>query len=160
MPLDNVDVTSDEGNRLKIERFFECLNGRDFDGLREVVHENFVQEWPQFGERIRGLANVRAILEHYPGLPDIDVKKVHGSEDRWLLTPSNTLLRVTGTGDQYTTEQLQHYPNGEQWHAVGIFEFRDGKVAKLTNYFAAPFPAPEWRSQWVETMEKTPPAKG
>ncbi len=160
MPLDNVDVTSDEGNRLKIERFFECLNGRDFDGLREVVHENFVQEWPQSGERIRGLANVRAILEHYPGLPDIDVKKVHGSEDRWLLTPSNTLLRVTGTGDQYTTEQLQHYPNGEQWRAVGIFEFRDGKVAKLTNYFAAPFPAPEWRSQWVETMEKTPPAKG
>ena len=77
------------------------------------------------------------------------------------MTPSYTLLRVTGTGDHYTTEQLVHYPNREQWHAIGIFEFRDGKVAKLTNYFAAPFPPAEWRSQWVETMEETPlPAKG
>jgi len=148
---------SDEGHRLKIERFFECFNRRDFDAMREVVNEDFVQEWPQSRERIRGLANQRAVLANYPGLPDLDVKKVHGSEDRWLTTPSYTLLRVTGTGDQYTTEQLVHYPNGEQWHGVGIFEFRDGKVGKLTNYFAAPFPAADWRSEWVETMEETPP---
>jgi ketosteroid isomerase-like protein len=148
---------SDESHRLKVERFFDCINQRDFDGMQDVVHEDFVQEWPQSGERIRGLANVRAVLANYPGLPDIDVKKIHGSGDRWFVSPSYTLLRVTGTGDQYTTEQLLHYPNGEQWHVVGIFEFRDGKVAKLTNYFAAPFSAPEWRSQWVEKMEETPP---
>ena len=148
---------SDEGHRLKVERFFDCINRRDFDGMRAVVHEDFVQEWPQSGERIRGLANMRAVLANYPGLPDIDVKKVHGSGDRWLVTPSYTVLRVTGTGDQYTTEQLLHYPSGEQWHVVGIFEFRDGKIAKLTDYFASPFPAAEWRSQRVETMEETPP---
>ena len=38
---------SDEGHRLKIERFFECFNQRDLDGMREVVHEDFVEEWPQ-----------------------------------------------------------------------------------------------------------------
>lgn len=148
---------SDEGHRLKIERFFECLNRRDFDAMRELVHEDFVQEWPQSGERIRGFANMRAVLANYPGLPDIDVVTVHGSEDRWLATPSYTLLRVTGTGDQYTSEELLHYPSGEQWYTVGIIEFRDGKVAKLTNYFGPPFPPAEWRSQWVEKMEETPP---
>ncbi len=150
-------MMSDEGHRLKIERFYECFNRRDFDGMRAVIHDDLVQEWPQSRERIRGLANQREVLANYPGLPDIDVKKVHGAQDRWLTTPSYTLLRVTGTGDQYTTEHLVNYPNGEQWYAVGIFEFRDGKIAKLTNYFAAPFPAAEWRSQWVETMEETPP---
>jgi ketosteroid isomerase-like protein len=150
---------SDQGHRVRVERFFDCFNRRDLDGLREVVHQDFVQEWPQSRERIRGLANLQAVLANYPGLPDIDVKKIHGSGDRWLLSPSSTLLRVTRTGDQYTTEQLVHYPNGEEGHVVGIFEFRDGKVANLTNYFAAPFNPAEWRSRWVETMEETPPSR-
>jgi hypothetical protein len=50
-----------------------------------------------------------------------------------------------------------HYPNGETWHSVEIIEFRGDKVAKVTSYFASPFPAAEWRSQWVETMEEPPP---
>jgi hypothetical protein len=29
-------------------------------------------------------------------------------------------------------------------------EFRDGKVAHETQYFAEPFKAPAWRAQWVE----------
>jgi hypothetical protein len=32
-------------------------------------------------------------------------------------------------------------------------EFRDGKVARETIYFADPFEPPEWRSQWVERIK-------
>ena len=148
---------SGEGQRLKVERFFDCFNRRDFEGMREVVREDAVQEWPQSRERIRGLANWEAIQANYPGLPNVEVQKIHGSEDQWLLSPAYSLLRVTGTGDQYTAELMVHYPNSEVWHAVAIFEFRDGKVAKLTHYFAAPFPPAEWRSQWVERMQEPPP---
>jgi hypothetical protein len=35
---------------------------------------------------------------------------------------------------------------------VSVIELRDGKVAKETDYFAQPFQAPQWRSQWVERM--------
>ena len=28
-----------------------------------------------------------------------------------------------------------------------------GKASKMTEYFAAPFPAAEWRSSWVEQIE-------
>jgi hypothetical protein len=35
---------------------------------------------------------------------------------------------------------------------VLIFEFRDGKIAVETAYWSEPFPAPEWRSKWVEKM--------
>jgi ketosteroid isomerase-like protein len=147
------DLMSDEGHRAEVERFFESFNRRDLDGIRGLVHEDFAEEWPQSGERIRGLVNQQAVMANYPGLPDIEVKKVHGSEDRWLLTPSFTLMRVTGTGDQYTAEQLVHYPNGDRWHAVSIVEFRDGKIAKLTTYFASPFAPAEWRTQWVERMD-------
>ena len=31
-------------------------------------------------------------------------------------------------------------------------EFKDGKVAHETHYYADPFKPPEWRSQWVENV--------
>ena len=145
-------MPTDETNRRKVEMFFDCFNRRDFDGIKDLLHDGYTQEWPQSGERIRGYENQRAVQENYPGLPDIDVKKVHGSEDRWLTTPSYTLLRVTGTGDQYTAEQRIRYPSGEEWWGVAIMEFRDGRIIRLTNYFGPPFPPAEWRAPWVELM--------
>ena len=86
-------------------------------------------------------------------MPKSDPQRIAGVEDRWVLTPSWTPLRITGTGDQYTVEALTRYPNGEVWNTVHILQFGDGKVVKATQYFAAPFPAPEWRAQWAEKME-------
>jgi hypothetical protein len=34
---------------------------------------------------------------------------------------------------------------------VSIMEFRAGKVAHETQYFADPFAAPQWRAQWVQS---------
>jgi hypothetical protein len=35
---------------------------------------------------------------------------------------------------------------------VSIMEFRNGKVVHETQYFADPFAAPAWRSQWVQQI--------
>ena len=37
------------------------------------------------------------------------------------------------------------YGNGTTAESVAIVELRDGKVVRQTDYFAAPFEAPEWR---------------
>ena len=42
--------------------------------------------------------------------------------------------------------------NGIPVNYVGIGELRDGKVSKMTEYFANPFPAPDWRKPFVEQM--------
>jgi hypothetical protein len=102
---------------------------------------------------MKGVKNVRAVLENYPDLPHVDLQRVVGGEDKWVLTPSWTPLRITGTGDEFTVESRIAYPNGEAWSAISILQFREGKVSRITEYFAAPFPAAEWRSQWVEKME-------
>lgn len=144
-------ATSD--NRELIDRFFDALNARRFEDIAELTHPDVVQEWPQSGERIRGLKNFRAVLENYPELPNVGLRRVVGAEDKWVLTPTWTPLRITGTGDTYTVESRIAYPNGEVWSGVSVLEFRDGKMSNATEYFAAPFPAAEWRSQWVEKME-------
>jgi ketosteroid isomerase-like protein len=136
-----------------IDRFYKAMNDRRFDDMVELLDPGVVQEWPQSGESFRGRENIKAVLENYPDLPSPDLKRVVGAEDKWILTPSWTPLRISGTGDQFTSEAHLTYPNGERWHVVSIFEFRNGKILKMTQYFAAPFPAPDWRSKWAERMQ-------
>ncbi len=111
-------------NRATIERYLEAFQSKDMTILA-------VQEWPQSGERIVGKRNIRAINENYPGLP------------------AATTRRISGSGDVWTIETTLDY-GGEVYNAVSVLEFRDGKVTRQTDYFASPFPPPEWRAQWVE----------
>jgi hypothetical protein len=143
--------------REMLGRWYAALNsGRIEDveqNLATFASPDIVQDWPQSGERFRGRQNILDAIKNYPGLPTIDVKKVTGAEDKWVLSPQWTPLRITGTGDEYTVEARIKYPNGEEWHSVGVYEFHEGKLVRLTQYFAAPFPAPEWRSRWAEKIE-------
>jgi len=64
-----------------------------------------------------------------------------------------TLLRLTGTGDVYTSRFTAVYPgNPRTWHLMAITELRDGKVLKDTVVFGAPLQSPTWRAQWVERI--------
>jgi hypothetical protein len=105
------------------------------------------------GERIRGRENNLAVLENYPGLPDGTIREVHGADDKWVLTPSWTPLRITGSSDHWSVEGRLDYPNGEVWNFVDLFELRNDKLIRVSEYFAAPFPPAEWRAKWVEKIE-------
>jgi ketosteroid isomerase-like protein len=140
-------------NREVIARFYTALNARRIEDLAALVDPDVIQEWPQSGERIRGLKNMCAVIENFPDPPRVDVQRILGDEDKWVLTPTWTPLRTSGTGDTYTCECRIAYPNGEVWSNVTIVKFRSGKVVHMTEYFAAPFPAAEWRAPWVEKIE-------
>jgi hypothetical protein len=108
---------------------------------------------PQSGERVRGKANAVAYLSSYPGgvgTVDPASARLVGSEDRWVVTPMFTPMRIEGSGDVYTYVAAATYSNGETWQMLQIIELRQGKIAKTTSWFAAPFEAPEWRAPFVE----------
>jgi hypothetical protein len=147
---------SEKSNREVIERYIQAIAEQDFDTQDQLRHADYVSEWPQSGERVRGPANARAITANWPGGLKggrLDTKALHGSEDRWVATPVGTVLRITGTGDVYTGLFTATYPGDTRiWHSVVLVELRDGKVLKETAIFGAPFDAPAWRAQWVERM--------
>ena len=139
-------------NREIVDRYLAALLG-DQETLRALRHEQFVEEWPQSGERVRGADHMAEIDANYPGgLPSGATQRVVGSEDRWVMTPSFTMLRVTGTGDVYTALLRAEYPDGSTWHIATFLELRDGKVIHATTLFAPQVEAPEWRAEWVERM--------
>jgi ketosteroid isomerase-like protein len=141
---------ADTGNRETVEKFWRAVNTRDWDVLYPLLDPEYVWEMPQSGERVRGVQNNREMNENYPGLPTGEVRRITGSEDRWVTTPNFTLLKITGTGDHYTTESRVSYPDGSVWHSIDFLQFRKGKIHRQVAYFAPTIEAPEWRARWVE----------
>ena len=144
-------------NRQVVERYGRSLAENDLNAQMALTHEDYECRYPQSGEVIRGPANVRAIVEHYPGstgeglAPTIE--RIVGTDDKWVSTPSFpswSLVHVTGSGDDFTMTGKITYPNGETWHVVGLLTLLDGRIWREVDYFAAPFEAPEWRAPYVE----------
>jgi ketosteroid isomerase-like protein len=117
------------------EAVWRALEAGDWDTAAGLLHENFVQEWPQSGERIVGRDNALAINQNFPGG-----------------LPTMRFRRTLAGGDLAVLELELTYADGSRYLGVSILEFRDGKLAKETDYFAQPFQAPQWRAQWVERM--------
>ena len=67
--------------------------------------------------------------------------------------PKFKYRRMLGAGDVFLVEGTIDYGDGIPVSYVGIGELRDGKIARVTEYFANPFEAPAWRADFVERME-------
>ncbi|MDQ3991611.1 MAG: nuclear transport factor 2 family protein [Actinomycetota bacterium] len=139
-----------EDNRSIVERYVAALPA-DLDTLTSLQHPDFVEEWPQSGERIVGSENFRAIQEHYPDVTG-EVLRLVGTEDRWTVAPTFTPLRIVGAGDTFTALARARYPDGSEYHVVSVLEVRDGRIARATTFFAERFEPPDWRARWVERV--------
>ena len=117
------------------EAVWRALGAGDWDAASGLLHNDFVQEWPQSGERIVGRDNAIAINQNFPGG-----------------LPTMRFRRTLAGGDLVVLEVELTYGDGSRYLGVSVIELRDGKVVKETDYFAQPFQAPQWRAQWVERM--------
>jgi hypothetical protein len=85
-------------NRETVEKFWQAVNARDWAVLAQLLDRDYVWEMPQSRERVRGAQNNREMNNNYPaGLPDIETHRITGSQDKWVTTPSFTVLRIIGT---------------------------------------------------------------
>jgi ketosteroid isomerase-like protein len=140
----------DKGHREIIESFFQAVNAQDWTRVEKWLDPEYVWEMPQSGELVRGAQNNRQMNESYPGVPKVETRRITGSPDQWVTTPSFTVLKITGSGDDYAAESVANYPDGSVWHAVDFFHFRGGKILRQTAYFAPSLEPAEWRARWVE----------
>lgn len=139
--------------RTIVEQFARTLEDKDFDAQAMLLADEFVEEMPQSGERTRGKANWLAISRNYPGgvgTVESGSGRLVGAEDRWVVTPTFSVLRIEGSGDVYTYVGTVQYATGQTWQMIAVIELRNAKIAKMTTWYAAPFEAPEWRAPFVE----------
>ncbi len=119
-----------------LRKHWEASAAGDLNEEHDIYAEDAICDYPQSGERIFGRSNLQALRSHHPGKPS-----------------GFQIKRIVGNGNLWITEYTITY-QGRPAYTVSIMEFRDGKVVHETQYFADPFEAPAWRSQWVQ-MEKS-----
>lgn len=116
-----------------IERYWRAAHAQDVDDLRQIFADDVAVDWPQSGEHFQGKEACINIFANYPG-----------GSPRFL-----GLSRVLGEGSTWVAEADVMYPDQKKYMVVSIFQLADGRIAHETTYFAEPFPAPEWRKQWL-----------
>jgi hypothetical protein len=124
----------EEKIRTALDAHWMASAAGDANAEHDIYADDAICDYPQSGERILGRANLQALRTHHPGQPSgFNVRRIVGADDLWV------------------TEYIITY-QGKPAFTVSIMEFRNGKVVHETQYFADPFDAPEWRSQWVEQL--------
>jgi ketosteroid isomerase-like protein len=107
----------------------------DFRCVKSVLADEFVLEWPQSKERIRGPEKFARMNTEYP------------TADRWafrinrVVADGNTVVTHVSVSDGTTS--------GEP---ISFFTVTDGKITRITEYWPEPFPAAENRRHLVEFM--------
>jgi ketosteroid isomerase-like protein len=125
----------DQQIRAALDQHWAASDASDFETEHLIYREDAVLEYPQSGERTRGRSNIQSQRSSQPSKKRFSVRRINGSGDLWV------------------TELILTY-DGKPSYTVSIMEFEGDKVARETQYFADPFPAPAFRAQWVERMDK------
>jgi len=120
--MNNVDV---------VRALWAAFDQFDFASAATLLHDSFVCEWPQSGERIRGRDNFIALNQHYPG--------------QWRIK----IVRLLASGDDVVTE-CEVSDGMVTNRAISFFRLKDGSIIHIREFWPDPMEAKADRAQWVE----------
>jgi ketosteroid isomerase-like protein len=119
-----------------VRGFWAAMATNDFFAAAAWLAEDYVLTWPQSGEVMRGRAAFGRVNTDYP------------ASGRWRFD----LRRIVAEGHEVVTEV--GVTDGEMVAtAVTFHTVVGGKIARQLEYWPDPFPAPAWRSNWVQVEE-------
>lgn len=118
-----------------VERFWAAMQTNDFKAAGEFLHDEYVLEWPQSGERIRGRANFVSVNERYPA---------HG---RWEFT----IQHILAEGNEVVSD-VSVTDGVFTGRAITFSKVRAGRILHQTEFWPDPFSPAAWRAEWVEKL--------
>ena len=119
-----------------VREFWRRMARNDFHAVRPLLGDDFVAEWPQSRERIRGGERFARMNADYPA---------HGP---WRFQVN----RLVAAGAQVVT-QVSVTDGVQAAEPVSFFEVHGGLVRRLTEYWPDPFEPASNRRHLVEPMD-------
>ena len=118
-----------------VRQFWTLMQTNDFAAVASMLAPDFVLEWPQTKERIRGADRFVRMNSEYPA---------HG---RWQFT----IHRIVGDGRDAVSD-VAITDGVQQARAISFFETADGRVRRIVEYWPEPYEPPANRAHLVERM--------
>ncbi len=115
-----------------IERFITSLEARDWDAWTLTVHPEVVYVVPQTRECARGRDSYLRFNREFPG--------------DWHLRPK----LVVADDDHGVIWYAARYADGDEDEAIAFFDFRDGLIASVTDFWPEAYEPPPGREHLVE----------
>lgn len=118
-------------NHQRIEAYFQTLNARDWTAFAATLHPEVLYELPQTRECVRSRKAYLDFNITFPGDWTLEVVRVIADDAR---SAAEIVLRL----------------DGQAMPAVVFFEFTDGLVARITDYWPEDYEPPMRVSKFVE----------
>lgn len=118
-----------------VREFWRLMATNDFFSVGAVLAPDFVLEWPQSRERIRGAERFARMNTEYPA---------HG---RWRFE----VHRIVA-GDGEAVSDVGVTDGVQVARVVSFFTVQAGRIVHLREFWPEPFPAPPNRAHLVEKM--------
>jgi SnoaL-like domain len=119
-----------------VEGFWQLMMSNAFRSVGVVLADDFVLDWPQSNERIRGRENFAAMNEQYPA---------HG---HWQFT----INRIVGN-DTEAVSDVSVTDGVQKARAISFFTIAHGKISNIVEFWPDPFEAAENRKHLVERVD-------
>ncbi len=118
-----------------VREYWSRMQTNDFAFAAEILSDQFILDWPQSNERIRGKKNFIAVNTEYP------------SQGRWDFTVNRII------GDQNTVVTDVSVTDGTiKARAITFSTVMDDKIANQIEYWPDDYSAPENRKHLVESI--------
>ncbi|WP_281172466.1 nuclear transport factor 2 family protein [Chitinimonas koreensis] len=118
-----------------VAEYWRRMQSNDFAHAAALFGDDYLLDWPQSNERIRGRERFVRINAEYPA---------HGP---WRFT----VHRIVGDAVQAVSE-VSVTDGVQSARAITFSEVRDGLIRHQTEFWPDPYPAPAGRSHLVEPL--------
>ncbi len=111
-----------------VVHLWSAIDAHDWEGLADLLSENFRCAFPQSGEIFSKEKYLRLNYE-YPG--------------DWRVIPSRIFVDTP-----WVISEVDVEIDGRVDRAVSFFRVEEGRITELREYWPDPFGVPEWRKNW------------
>jgi hypothetical protein len=111
------------------------MNSNEFQRVVQVLSDDYILEYPQSGERIRGRDNFVKLNQEYP------------AKGRWQFR----INRLFGNNDEVVSD-VSVAGGIQNATVISFFTVHGEKIVKMVEYWPDSFPPPENRKHLVEMI--------